>query len=241
MSENHNISQNQGFFSSVTSVPSWLHLVHVEKYLSLADLEVKTKRKHWSSDITKACFPKRTNTKYSSPLFLVKCYQVIGFAPPSPAFFRSTQYYWSQSEKSNNELPAKRQPDSAESSLKPRHEWWFGLAFVWRVHARRCLTTSAGALSPLSLLIFCPLKWKSALRLSFPAGDWELVCASQDPTALFLSVRWSRPAIYLQMENTILLTELASKAEGINSPDFLPSEQLQSKWNLDQPGTCQCR
>lgn len=51
------------FFSSMTSVPSWLHLVHVEKYLSLTDLELKTKRKHWSSDITKACFPKRTNTK----------------------------------------------------------------------------------------------------------------------------------------------------------------------------------
>lgn len=36
--------------------------------------------------------------------------------------------------------------------------------------------------------------------------------SSQDPTALFLSVRWSTQAIYLQIKNTILLTKLASIA-----------------------------
>lgn len=233
----------KGVFSSMTSVPSWLHVAHVEKYLSLTDSELKTKRKHWSSDITKACFPKRTNTK-TVIFFAIVFGQTLSGHQVCSALPSLLQIYtillitiWGD----QNEFPAQWQPGRAESSLKPRHEWWFGLAFVWRVHARRCLTTSAGDLSPLSLLIFCPLKWKSVLRLSSPAGDWELVCTSQDPTALFLSVRWSRPAIYLQMENTILLTELASKAEGINSPDFLPSEQLQSKWNLDQAGTCQCR
>lgn len=201
MSENHNISQNQGFFSSMTSAPSWLHLVHVEKYLSLTDLELKTKRKHWSSDTIKACFPKRTKTK-TVIFFAIVFGQMLSGHQVCPALPSLLQIYtillitiWED----QNKLPAKRQPDSAESSLKPRREWWFGLAFVWRVHARRCLTTSAGDLSPLSLLIFCPLKWKSGLRLSSPAGDWELVCASQDPTALFSSVWWSRPAIYLKV------------------------------------------
>lgn len=152
----------------MTSVPSSLHLVHVEKYLSLTDLEVKTKREHWSSDITKACFPKRTHTK-TAIFFTIVFGQMLSGHQVCSALPSLLQIYtillitiWGD----QNELPARRQPDAAENSLKPRHEWWFGLAFVWRVHARRCLTTSAGDLSPLSLLIFCPLKWKSALRLS---------------------------------------------------------------------------
>lgn len=228
----------------MTSVPSWLHRVHVEKDLALTDLKLlQTTRKYWSPDITKACFPKLTTTKTVIIFAIVFSQMLSGHRVCSalPSFLQIYTILLITIWEEQNELLAMRQPDSAESSLKPWHEWWFGLAFVWRVHARRCLTTSAGDLSPLSLLIFCPLKWKSALRLSSPAGGWELVCVSQSPTALFLSVRWSRAAIYLQIENTIPLTKLASKAEGINSPDFLPSEQLQSKWNLDQPGTCQCK
>lgn len=125
----------------------------------------------------------------------------------------------------NEEWAAKWQPESAESSVEPRHEWWLGLAFVWRVHARRCLITSAGDLSLPSLLIFCPLKWTSVLRLCSAAVNRELLCASQDPAALFLSARWCGQALYLQIKNTILLikTKLASNAESINSRDFRPS------------------
>lgn len=136
---------------------------------------------------------------------------------PSPPFFRSTRYYWSECER-------KLMNYGGVTARLGREPWWLGLAFVWRVHVCRCWIWSAGDLSPPSLLIFCPLKWKSVLRLSSLTVNRELLCAAQDPVALLLSVRWSRQTIDLQIKNTILLTKtkLASNAQSINSLDFLP-------------------
>lgn len=123
----------------------------------------KWKRKHYISG--KAVF--HTNTKVVRFIVIVFGQMSSGHqvCSPSATFLQIYTILSIRVWEENDELPVKWQPDSAESSVKPRHEWWSGLALVWRVRARRCLITSAGDLSLPSLLIFCPLKWKSVLRL----------------------------------------------------------------------------
>lgn len=145
--------------------------------------------------------------------------RLIRFAPLSPIFFRSTRYYWSQSKKkkmnyrqsdSQNQPRAPSNPDMNDDSA-----WHSSGAYmrtdVWLHLLGICLRR-----------VFWSALWSESLRCVWAPRLATESSSSQDPTALFLSVRWSRQAIYLQIKNTILLTKLASIAEGINSLDFLP-------------------